>query len=82
MGVDTILLKTMALEVKKQNRETSQNLIRRFTKVIQQSGILVRARKIQFREKKKSEQMKKRAALRREEKKREYEKLRKLGKIE
>ncbi|MDI6602822.1 MAG: hypothetical protein QME57_01740 [Patescibacteria group bacterium] len=71
----------MTLEVKKQKRETSQNLIRRFTRSIQQSGILLRVRRIQFKERKKSEQMKKRAALRREEKKREYEKLKKLGKI-
>ena len=71
----------MPLEVKKQERETSQNLIRRFTKSIQKSGILLRARKIRFKGKEKSEQMKKRAALRREEKKKEYEKLEKLGKI-
>jgi len=72
----------MALEVKKQVRETSQALIRRFTRALQESGILLRARKVRFKEKEKSEQMKKRVALRREEKKREYEKLRKLGKIE
>jgi hypothetical protein len=34
-----------------------------------------------FREKEKSEQMKKRAALRREKLKKEYEKLKKIGKI-
>jgi len=71
----------MGLEVKKKERETSQNLIRRFSRSLQQSGILLRAREVRFKEREKSEQMKKRAALRREEKKREYEKLRKLGKI-
>jgi len=71
----------MAVEVKKLPKETSQALIRRFTKSIQQSGVLLKARQIRFRKKKKSEQMRKRAALRREEKKKEYEKLRKLGKI-
>ena len=71
----------MALEIKKQNRETTQSLIRRFTKSIQESRILVRARKIRFKEKPKSEQMRKRAALRREELKKEYQKLEKLGKI-
>lgn len=71
----------MILEVKKQNRETSQALIRRFSRRIQRSGILLRARKIRFRKKEKSKQMKKRAALRREEIKKEYEKLRKLGKV-
>lgn len=69
----------MPLEVKKQNRETSQGLVRRFQKRIQQSGLLLRARKIRFRERKKSEQLKKRAALRREELRKEYERLKKLG---
>jgi len=71
----------MALEVKKQERETSQNVVRRFQKRIQQSGILQRVRKSKFKERKKSEQMKKRAALRREELRKEYEKLKKLGEI-
>ena len=70
----------MPLEVKKQPRETSQSLLRRFQKSIQESGILVRARKIRFKGKKKSRDMEKEAALRREELKREYEKLKKLGK--
>lgn len=72
----------MALEVKKQVRETSQALIRRFTKRLQQSGLLLRARKIRYRKRPKSRQMRKKAALRREEMKKEYEKLEKLGKIE
>jgi ribosomal protein S21 len=72
----------MALEIKKQERETSQALIRRFSKSVQRSGILLRARKTRFRQRQKSRQMKKRAALRREELKKEYEKLRKLGKLE
>lgn len=72
----------MALEIKKQPRETNQALIRRFNQALSESGILIRARKIRFKEKEKSEQMKKAAALRREEKKKEYERLKKLGKIE
>jgi hypothetical protein len=71
----------MALEVKRQLKETTQSLVRRFTKSVKGSGILLRARKIRFKQRKKSEQMKKRAALRREELKKEYEKLEKLGKI-
>lgn len=72
----------MSLEVKKQNRETNQGLARRFTRSIQQSGILIRARKARFKRRKKSEDMKKKAALRREEKRIEYAKLKKLGKTE
>lgn len=71
----------MPLEVKKQPKETTQSLIRRFTKSIQQSGILIRARKIQFKKREQSEEMKKRTALRREELKKKYERLTKLGKL-
>ncbi len=72
----------MGIEVKKQERETSQALIYRFSRSVKQSGLLLRARKARFRQRQKSRQMKKRAALRREELKKEYEKLRKLGKLE
>lgn len=72
----------MPLETRKKERETTQNLIRRFQKSVQQSGLLLRIRKARFKGRKKSEQMKRRAALRREELKKEYEKLEKLGKTE
>lgn len=71
----------MSLEIKKEGRETSQNLVRRFSRRMKQSGILLRARKSRFKERPKSKQMKKRSALRREELKKEYEQLEKLGKI-
>ena len=70
----------MPLEIKKEERETSQNLIRRFSKRIKQSGILLRARKVRFREKPKSRQLKKRSALRREQAKKEYAIMEKMGK--
>jgi len=69
----------MALEVKKQDRETSQALIRRFTNSMKKSGILVRARKMRFRRREKSNNMQKKAALRREQLKIEYKKKEKLG---
>jgi len=71
----------MPLKVQKQGRESSQSLIRRFAQKIRKSGILLEVRKRMFKEREKSWQMKKRSALRREEKKREYERLKKLGKI-
>jgi len=71
----------MALEVKKQERETSQSLIRRFAKSVQRSGLLIRARKRRFKGRRKSEQMKKRAALRREQLKKEYERKQKMGEL-
>lgn len=72
----------MTLEIKKQNREPGQILVRRFARRIKQSGILLRARSNRFRHRKKSRQAKKRAALRREELRKEYLKLKKLGKSE
>ena len=71
----------MPLKVQKQGRESPQSLIRRFVQKVRKSGILLEARKRMFREREKSWQLKKRSALRREEKKREYERLKKLGKI-
>jgi len=70
----------MSLEVKRKERENSQNLVRRFSKRVQQSGILRKARKTKFRKREKSRNMEKKAALRREKMKGEYEKLKKLGK--
>lgn len=72
----------MSLEVKKKDRETAQNLYRRFSKRMKQSGILFRVRKKRFRTKPKSHQMKKRAALRREYLKKEYEMMEKMAKTD
>lgn len=72
----------MPVEVKKQERETSQALIRRFTKKVQKSGVLIWARKTRFQTRPKSRQMKKRAALRREKVRVEYDKLKKLGELQ
>jgi len=70
----------MALEIKKEERETSQSLVRRFSRRMKQSGILLRARRNRFKKKAKSPQMKKKSALRREQLRKEYEKLEKMGK--
>lgn len=71
----------MAIEVVKKQKETTQSLIRRFTQAVRRSGVLIQARKVQFREEPKSRLAKKRAALRREQLRQYYEKLKKLGKI-
>ena len=71
----------MPLRANRQDKESPQNLIRRFSQKIKKSGILLEARKKQFRKREKSSQLRKRSALRREKKRREYEKLKKLGKI-
>lgn len=69
----------MGIEAKKQERETSQSLIRRFTKRVQKSGVLRQARENRYHKRSKSQQMKKRAALRREQLRKEYQRLKKLG---
>lgn len=75
------MFNTMALKVPRRGKESVHGLIYRFTKAIQESGILVRARKTKFKNRKLSKEKKKRKALRREELKKHYEKLKKLGKI-
>ena len=70
----------MPLEVQKQGKESPQSLVRRFSKKVKQSGILLQAKKNRFQEKPKSKQLKKRSALRREQLKKEYEILEKMGK--
>jgi ribosomal protein S21 len=68
------------MKIQKQQRETSQSLVYRFTKAVQKSGILIEARKRKFVKREKSENLKQRAALVREDKKKEFQKLKKLGK--
>ena len=55
----------MALEVRKKDRESSQNLVHRFTKTVRQSGVLLQVRSKQFRKRAKSMLAKKRSAVRR-----------------
>ena len=55
----------MAVQVTKKDRETSQNLVHRFTKVVRQSGVLLQIRKGQFFKRAKSDLAQKRSALRR-----------------
>ncbi|MEK7124775.1 MAG: hypothetical protein AAB877_03815 [Patescibacteria group bacterium] len=55
----------MALEVRKKDRETSQNLVHRFTKIVRQSGVLLELRSKQFKKRNKSALAKKRSAIRR-----------------
>lgn len=69
----------MPLEVKRQERENTQSLIRRFSRAIKQSGILREARKKRFFQRSFSGRAKKESALRRVKLRQEYEKLDKMG---
>lgn len=72
----------MAIEVKKKEKETAASLLRRFSRRVQQSGILLRARQNRFYRSPKSKRQKKVDALRRATSKKERERLIKLGKLE
>ncbi|GMX58548.1 MAG: hypothetical protein MCSN_2020 [Candidatus Microsyncoccus archaeolyticus] len=69
------------MKIQKQQKETSQSLVYRFTKAVQKSGVLTEARKRRFQERDKSDNLKKRAALVKIGKTKKFEKLKKLGKI-
>ena len=68
------------VEVKKKDNESFDSLLRRFNRKIQQSGVLVRARKIRFFEPLKSRNLQKVAARRRSQIKAQKEEQKKLGK--
>ena len=70
------------IEAKRRPRETTGAFLRRFTRKVQQSGVLMRARKIQFREKPKNKRARRLSALRRERILKERERLFKLGKLD
>jgi ribosomal protein S21 len=70
------------VQVQKNDNESSGSLIRRFTKRIQRSGFLLRARSKRFYEPTKSDYAKKKEALRRVAWIKDIEQQRKLGKIQ
>lgn len=72
----------MAIQVKRRYKETTASLLRRFTRRVQQSGILIQARRVRFREKEKTKREKRASALRRQKILAEKEKLRKMGLLE
>ncbi len=70
------------VEVRRRDNESVGSLLRRFTRKIQRSKILLEARGQQYRGRPKSEYKKRREALRRIKWQQEMHRLRKLGKIE
>jgi len=72
----------VAIEVRKKRGETTRNLLRRFARSVQQSRVLIHARKLKFYDKGKSKRDRKESALRRIKIGKEKEKLRKLGLLE
>lgn len=69
------------VQVEKNNNESTANLIRRFTKRMQGSGIVNRIRKERYFKRTKSRNVGKTARLIKLEKKEKYDTMLKLGKI-
>lgn len=70
------------VEVEKNNNESSANVIRRFTKRVQNAGIVPKVRGGRYFNRVKSDNVKRTAKLKKIIKKETYEKLVKLGKIQ
>lgn len=68
------------VEVKRKDGESFESLLRRFNRKIQQSGVLVRARKTRFFEPIKSRNLLREDAIKRSIMRVEREELKKLGK--
>ncbi|MEA1926455.1 MAG: hypothetical protein U9M90_04455 [Patescibacteria group bacterium] len=67
------------VEVQKKDRETSEGLVRRFSRQLQQSGVLPHARKLRFRLKKKTRRQLREEAMYKEKVRNEVEKMKKMG---
>lgn len=70
------------VEVRKRAGESTESLLRRFTKKVQQSGVLLRARKGRFYQPPKSRRQVRVEAIRRELIKEKKEYLKKIGKLD
>ena len=70
------------IEVKKKDRETPESLIRRFSRRVQQSGVLVRARKTRFRAEEKTKREMRQGAMYKEKVRKIVGRLKKMGKFD
>ena len=67
------------MELKRREGESTSAFLYRFSKKIQQSGVLLEAKKRKFRKRPVSKSKKRLSALHREQKKREVEKMKRMG---
>ena len=70
------------IEVKKKEGESSESLVRRFTRQVQQSRLLIRAKRSRFYEGPKNKRAIRESAKRRREIRAKREELRKMGKLD
>ena len=69
------------IEVKKNPNENNSSVLRRFSRRIQESGIIYKVKGARYNERKESRLKVKKSALKRMGRRREIERLRKLGKM-
>jgi ribosomal protein S21 len=72
---------TTLVEVKRKDNESFENLLRRFNRKIQQSGVLVRARRTRFFAPNRSRNLLREDAARRAVNKEKREELKRMGKL-
>ncbi|MEP7162759.1 MAG: 30S ribosomal protein S21 [Candidatus Moraniibacteriota bacterium] len=70
------------IQVKRKEKETAESLIRRFSRRVQQSGVLKRVRKLRFREEEQSRPKRREEALYKVKIRKEITRLKKLGKFD
>jgi len=70
------------IQVQKKDRETSENLIKRFTRRVQQSGTLMEVRRSRFRKGDKSKTERRDEALYKAKIRKEIGKLKKMGRFD
>ena len=70
------------IQVKRKERETAEGLIRRFSRRVQQSGVLRRVRKLRFRQGEKSKDERRNEAFYKVKIRKEIDRLKKMGKFD
>ncbi len=70
------------IQVKRKDRETAESLIRRFSRRVQQSGVLKQVRKLRFRAEEPSRDKRRAGALYKVKIRKEISRLKKLGKFD
>jgi ribosomal protein S21 len=68
------------IEIKKNTNESNMNLVRRFSRKVQESGIIQKVKSKRYNERKESKVKVKAGALKKITRKKEFERLAKLGK--
>ena len=76
-----MLMAKTVIEVRKNGKEKNGSVLRRFSRRIQESGIIRKVKSNRYNERKESKLKIKKSALRRIVRRTEIEKLKKLGKI-